>query len=76
MERQIFAALKEERALFLDTHHADLLRPDAMVTSVLGYEGGHRGDCFHPCLPGLPDHWNEMMYNLLRSAPENGTRDV
>ena len=49
------------------------LRPDAMVTSVLGYEGGHRGDCFHPCLPGLPDFWNEMLFNLLPAAPANRT---
>ena len=62
-ERRAIARLPG--ALFLDTHHADMLRPDALVTSVLGFEGGHRGDCFHPCMPGLPDHWNEMLFNLL-----------
>ena len=52
-------------AYLLDTHLADQLRPDALVGSVMGYPGGNTGDCFHPCLPGLPDLWNEQLYNLL-----------
>ena len=52
-------------AYFLDTHQADQLRPDALIGSVLGYPGGNTGDCFHPCLPGLPDLWNEQLWNLL-----------
>ena len=52
-------------AYLLDTHLADQLRPDALVGSVMGYPGGNTGDCFHPCLPGLPDLWNEQLWNLL-----------
>ena len=52
-------------AYLLDTHLADRLRPDALVGSVMGYPGGNLADCFHPCLPGLPDLWNEQLWNLL-----------
>ncbi|KAE8680735.1 hypothetical protein F3Y22_tig00111372pilonHSYRG00253 [Hibiscus syriacus] len=32
------------------------------------YSGLHRGsDCFHWCLPGLPDTWNQILYATLFS---------
>ena len=62
-------------AYFLDTHLADQLRPDALVSSVLGYPGGNTRDCFHPCLPGLPDLWNEQLWNLLLTLDADGTED-
>jgi hypothetical protein len=24
-------------------------------------------DCLHWCLPGVPDHWNLLLYNLLKN---------
>uniref|UniRef100_A0A6N2LXC1 Trichome birefringence-like C-terminal domain-containing protein n=1 Tax=Salix viminalis TaxID=40686 RepID=A0A6N2LXC1_SALVM len=48
----------------LDVTTLSLLRKDAHP-SIYGLGGSAGLDCSHWCLPGVPDTWNEILYNLL-----------
>ena len=47
---------------FLDVAVLSSQRPDAHTGAVQGENGT---DCFHWCLPGVPDVWNEVLLNFL-----------
>ncbi|XP_052177826.1 protein trichome birefringence-like 41 [Diospyros lotus] len=49
----------------LDITNLSLLRIDAHP-SVYGLAG--RMDCSHWCLPGVPDTWNQILYNIIIST--------
>ncbi|GLU18023.1 hypothetical protein SLE2022_343460 [Rubroshorea leprosula] len=50
-----------------DTTYMSLFRKDGHPSKY--NPGGNTGgvDCLHWCLPGLPDTWNEILYNLIIS---------
>ncbi|XP_054813572.1 protein trichome birefringence-like 41 [Prosopis cineraria] len=48
----------------LDITTLSLLRKDAHP-SIYGLGGGMGMDCSHWCLAGVPDTWNEILYNLI-----------
>uniref|UniRef100_A0A0R0H451 Uncharacterized protein n=1 Tax=Glycine max TaxID=3847 RepID=A0A0R0H451_SOYBN len=48
----------------LDITTLSLLRKDGHP-SIYGLTGAAGMDCSHWCLPGVPDTWNEILYNLI-----------
>jgi hypothetical protein len=48
----------------LDVTLLSLLRKDGHP-SIYGLGGSTGLDCSHWCLPGVPDTWNEILYNLI-----------
>ncbi|KAL5564117.1 hypothetical protein UlMin_027281 [Ulmus minor] len=48
----------------LDITNLSLLRKDGHP-STYGFGGSTAMDCSHWCLPGVPDTWNEILYNLI-----------
>ena len=48
----------------LDITTLSLLRKDGHP-SIYGLGGATAMDCSHWCLPGVPDTWNEILYNLI-----------
>ncbi|XP_010535032.1 PREDICTED: protein trichome birefringence-like 41 [Tarenaya hassleriana] len=50
--------------ILLDVTMLSLLRKDGHP-SVFGLGGQTGMDCSHWCLPGVPDTWNEILYNYL-----------
>lgn len=48
----------------LDITTLSLLRKDAHP-SIYGFQGPKGMDCSHWCLSGVPDTWNEILYNLI-----------
>ncbi|KAG4981530.1 hypothetical protein JHK85_035488 [Glycine max] len=48
----------------LDITTLSLLRKDGHP-SIYGLNGAAGMDCSHWCLPGVPDTWNEILYNLI-----------
>ena len=48
----------------LDITNLSLLRKDGHP-SIYGFGGPTTMDCSHWCLAGVPDTWNEILYNLI-----------
>ena len=53
----------------LDITRMSSCRQDAHPSSQTRIGG--RTDCKHWCLPGVPDHWNEIWLNMLREREQN-----
>lgn len=51
----------------LDITNLSLLRKDGHP-SIYGLAGRSGMDCSHWCLSGVPDTWNEILYNLILSS--------
>ena len=70
LRQVILEALEDTPTDFslLDITKMSSLRHDAHPSS----QGDIRGttDCKHWCLPGVPDHWNEIWMNMLNKTLE------
>ncbi|CAI7837432.1 unnamed protein product [Closterium sp. NIES-53] len=63
-QRDILSPSKNIR--FVDITHPSLYRSDAMLAS----QSPDSKDCLHPCLPGLPDIWVDLFYEVWKADPE------
>ncbi|KAI9083635.1 hypothetical protein K1719_034577 [Acacia pycnantha] len=61
--RSVLAKMKNPVTL-LDITTLSLLRKDGHP-SMYGLNGPTGLDCSHWCLPGVPDTWNQILYNLI-----------
>ncbi|CAN4104266.1 unnamed protein product [Withania somnifera] len=61
VQKNILGTIKKAVTL-LDVTNLSLLRKDGHP-SIYGMKG--RTDCSHWCLAGVPDTWNELLYNLI-----------
>ncbi|XP_057984278.1 protein trichome birefringence-like 41 [Malania oleifera] len=63
--KRVLARMRKPRVGLLDITKLSLLRKDGHP-SVYGLEG--RMDCSHWCVAGVPDTWNQILYNLILQA--------
>ncbi|CAI5494686.1 unnamed protein product, partial [Closterium sp. Naga37s-1] len=63
-QRDVLSPSKNIR--FVDITHPSLYRGDAMLAS----QSPDSRDCLHPCLPGLPDIWVDLFYEVWKADPE------
>jgi hypothetical protein len=49
--------------------------PGKLCDQNSGTEACKPKDCMHWCLPGLPDHWNQAIFNTLLSAQHTNGRN-
>ncbi|CAI5521817.1 unnamed protein product [Closterium sp. Naga37s-1] len=63
-QRDVLSPSKNIR--FVDITHPSLYRSDAMLAS----QSPDSKDCLHPCLPGLPDIWVDLFYEVWKADPE------
>ncbi|GJP44189.1 hypothetical protein CLOM_g3578 [Closterium sp. NIES-68] len=63
-QRDVLSPSKNIR--FVDITHPSLYRSDAMLAS----QSPESKDCLHPCLPGLPDIWVDLFYEVWKADPE------
>ncbi|CAA0808446.1 Protein trichome birefringence-like 41 [Striga hermonthica] len=61
--KKVLSTIKKPVRL-LDVTNLSLLRKDGHP-SIYGLAGKTGIDCSHWCLPGVPDTWNHILYNLL-----------
>lgn len=61
--KSVLSTIKKPVTL-LDITTLSLLRKDGHP-SIYGLGGPTGMDCSHWCLPGVPDTWNEILYNLI-----------
>ncbi|KAL6506872.1 hypothetical protein OROHE_022309 [Orobanche hederae] len=61
--KKVLSTIKKPVQL-LDITNLSLLRKDGHP-SVYGLAGKTGIDCSHWCLPGVPDTWNQILYNLI-----------
>ena len=61
--KKVLSTVKKPVTL-LDITMLSLLRKDAHP-SMYGLGGPTGMDCSHWCLAGVPDTWNEILYNLI-----------
>ncbi|XP_049374114.1 protein trichome birefringence-like 41 [Solanum verrucosum] len=63
VQKNVLRTIKKEVTL-LDVTNLSLLRKDGHP-SIYGMNGRKGMDCSHWCLAGVPDTWNELLYNLV-----------
>ncbi|KAL6529789.1 hypothetical protein OROGR_015412 [Orobanche gracilis] len=61
--KKVLSTIKKPVQL-LDITNLSLLRKDGHP-SIYGLAGKNGIDCSHWCLPGVPDIWNQILYNLI-----------
>lgn len=63
VQKNVLGTIKNPVTL-LDVTYLTLLRKDGHP-SIYGMNGSAGMDCTHWCLAGVPDTWNEILYNLV-----------
>ncbi|CAN0920323.1 Protein trichome birefringence-like 41 [Linum grandiflorum] len=62
--KEVLGKMTRTHVTLLDITLLSLLRKDGHP-SIYGLGGSNTIDCSHWCLPGVPDTWNIILYNLL-----------
>lgn len=62
-QKSVLATMKKPVTL-LDITHLSQFRKDGHP-SIYGENGRSGMDCLHWCIAGVPDIWNEILYNLI-----------
>lgn len=62
-QKNVLASMKKPVTL-LDITHLSQFRKDGHP-SLYGESGQSGMDCLHWCVAGVPDIWNEILYNLI-----------